>query len=262
MADGFIWYELMTDDQDAAIAFYEAVVGWSARDMTIPEMGDYRYTILNAGERGIAGLAVLPEELAGLTKPGWFGYVHVADTDAAAAAIVAAGGTVHMEPDDIPSVGRFAMVADPTGAAFYLLSPLPREDAPAPLPRMSRGNCGWHELHAGDGDAAFRFYGRSAGPKSPWTWSRWEHTAVAVRRERCVTDNIPQMSGRVLFYFFFDGVDARPSASAGRGTVIKARWRPGRNWIVQADPQARVRARLRETRRSAANAEDCPLPLV
>ena len=33
----FIWYELLTTDQDAAIRFYQNVVGWSAADQTMAD---------------------------------------------------------------------------------------------------------------------------------------------------------------------------------------------------------------------------------
>jgi uncharacterized protein len=45
----------------------------------------------------------------------------VADTDAAAAAVTAAGGQVLEPPRDSP-YGRIAMVIDDQGAAFSLLS--------------------------------------------------------------------------------------------------------------------------------------------
>ena len=48
--------------------------------------------------------------------PAGSAIIDVADTDAAAKSIAEAGGTVLMGPDDIPNVGRFAMVADPGGA--------------------------------------------------------------------------------------------------------------------------------------------------
>jgi len=258
MANGFIWYELMTSDQDAAIAFYEKVVGWKAEDMAIPEMGDYRYTILNAGDRGVAGLAILPEECRDLTGPGWFGYVQVADTDASASAIAAAGGKVHMPPDDIPTVGRFAMVADPTGTAFYLLSPLPRPDVPPPLPRMSPGNCGWHELHAGDGDSAFRFYSEQFGWSETSTmdmgpmgtyriWSAGEGGSVGGMMTKMARMERPLW----LFYFVVDSVDAAPAriAEAGGSVTNGPMAVPDGSWIVQGvDPQGAMFALVSETR--------------
>src|SRR4030095_16224809 len=105
----FIWYELMTSDQDAAEAFYRAVVGWSMNDSGQPGM---RYTILSAGDRGIGGVTALP---AGGARPGWFGYIGVPDTDGAAKRIVEAGGAIHRGPGDIPHGGRFAALAGPRG---------------------------------------------------------------------------------------------------------------------------------------------------
>lgn len=260
MIGSFLWYELMTSDQDAAIAFYERVVGWTAADMSIPQMGDYRYTILNAaGGQGVGGLALIPDECASFMRPGWFGYVQVEDADAAAARIEAAGGRVLMAPDDIPTVGRFAMVADPTGAAFYLLAPLPREDAPPPLPRMSPGNCGWHELHAGDGEAAFAFYREQFG----WTeLSRLEMGPMGVYRiwgpegasdaAGGMMTKMPQMERPAwTFYFVVEGIDAAAAriAQAG-GTVINGPMEvPDGSWIVQGlDPQGAMFALVSETR--------------
>lgn len=259
MTNGFIWYELMTTDQDAAIAYYEKVVGWRAEDMSIPEMGDYRYTILNAAGRGVGGLALIPDEYAEFMEPGWFGYVHVADADAAAAAMEAAGGKVLMKPDDIPTVGRFAMVADPTGAAFYLLSPLPREDAPPPpLPRMSPGHCGWHELYAGDGDAAFHFYSGQFGWSESSTldmgpmgtyrlWSADGGEAVGGMMTRMAQMERPLW----LFYFVVEGIDAAAAriAEAG-GTIINGPMAvPDGSWIIQGiDPQGAMFALVSETR--------------
>ena len=49
MAAKFIWYELMTTDREAATEYYKAVVGWNAEPQTMPEMGDFIYTILVGG---------------------------------------------------------------------------------------------------------------------------------------------------------------------------------------------------------------------
>src|SRR3546814_12140870 len=63
---------------------------------------------------------------AGGARPGWMGYLEVADVDAAVAAIEADGGAVHMPATDLP-VGRIAMVSDPQGAVFYVMDPIPPE---------------------------------------------------------------------------------------------------------------------------------------
>ena len=55
----FVWYELMTTDDQAAEAFYSQVIGWKTADAGMPGM---RYTLLSAGDAVIAGLMTLPTE--------------------------------------------------------------------------------------------------------------------------------------------------------------------------------------------------------
>ena len=42
MADGFIWYELVTNDMDKAVSFYSKVVGWDVKDAGMPGFTNYR----------------------------------------------------------------------------------------------------------------------------------------------------------------------------------------------------------------------------
>jgi predicted enzyme related to lactoylglutathione lyase len=60
------------------------------------------------------------------------------------------------EPTDIPTVGRFAILADPQGAVFAAFTPLknaPGHDGPPKL-----GEFSWHELMTKDQSKAFDFY--------------------------------------------------------------------------------------------------------
>ena len=243
--DSFIWYELITTDQPAAEAFYRAVVGWEMLDAGQSSM---RYTIASTGKRGVGGLMVLPAELrAAGTKPCWTGYIGVADTDATAQRIAKAGGSVHRGPDDIPNVGRFAVVADPGGAVFMLLTPLPREQEPPPIEVMSPGYIGWHELYAGNGqEAAFAFYSALFG----WTTIDTLDMAAMGTYRIFGADGVP-FGGMMdkpadapqsawAFYVNVDGIDAAVARiKANDGQVLMGPHEvPGGSWIVQAlDPQ-------------------------
>ena len=114
----FVWYELMSSDVAVAKSFYATVLGWNTLDMPMPGM---TYTLLQMGPTQVAGLMPLPTEAgaAGM-RSCWVGYVGVDDADSAAAKVKKLGGRVLGEPRDIPGIGRFAMVADPQGAAFNL----------------------------------------------------------------------------------------------------------------------------------------------
>jgi predicted enzyme related to lactoylglutathione lyase len=241
----FVWYELMTSDPDAAEAFYRAVVGWKTADAG---QADLRYTILSAGDRGMGGLMAIPAEArAAGARPGWLGYVGVPDTDAAAKRIVEAGGSLHRGPADIPDVGRFAVVADPGGARFQLLTPLPREGAPAPADLDTPGLVSWHELYASLGqEKAFRFYADQFG----WETADLMDMGAMGKYRIFAADGVP-LGGMMdkpddvpasawSFYVNVDGLDAairRIHAHGGR-VRMGPHEVPGGSWIVQAvDPQ-------------------------
>lgn len=148
-----VWFNLDTGDVQASKDFYTQVVGWG-----IQEWGDCPkpYSMWTADGAPLGGVGEHPPELkqAG-APPQWIGYVAVADVDATAARVEELGGRVHTPGTDIPGVGRFAVVADPQGARFALLS----SDGAAPAPDVQRtGSVGWHELHTVDHGAAWEFY--------------------------------------------------------------------------------------------------------
>ena len=158
----FIWYELVTSDADAAADFYGKVVGWTINTSDLPGM-DYR--MLHIGDHDVGGLMPLtPDMAAGGARPAWLGYVGVDDVDEMAASVAEGGGTVHVPPTDIPNVGRFAMVADPQGAPFYVMRGASDEASMAfayDTPRV--GHCAWTELSTSDPEAAKHFYGQRFG---------------------------------------------------------------------------------------------------
>jgi predicted enzyme related to lactoylglutathione lyase len=153
------WYELSTSEGSlgAAEAFYGEVLGWTVKDAG---MEGFDYHLASAGGDMVAGLMVMPAEAGGM-PPFWMIYFAVDDADQAAAAVTAAGGRVHKEPADIPGTGRFAVVADPQGAAFGILQPEPmpgQEGAGGAFDQQKAGHGNWNELMTTDPEAGFRFY--------------------------------------------------------------------------------------------------------
>jgi len=152
----FVWYDLMTPDPTAATAFYTAVVGWGTQDWTSPD-GKMPYTMWTAGKTTIGGMMSLPKELADRgVPPHWIAYISTPDVDATAAQAKQLGGKVLNPPTDIPTVGRFAVLADPQGAAFMVFKPLTPAAAPNGPP--TPGHFSWHELHTTDHVKALEFY--------------------------------------------------------------------------------------------------------
>jgi predicted enzyme related to lactoylglutathione lyase len=115
----FVWDELGTTDADGAQRFYEAVFGWTTSDMGA-DYGGYR--IFNRGETGVAGVMTLPD---GSIPPHWQPYVAVDDPDATAVKAKTLGGSVLVEPMDVPKVGRVGVLRDPQGATFGIIRPDP-----------------------------------------------------------------------------------------------------------------------------------------
>lgn len=154
----FIWYELMTPDVRAAQEFYGGLFGWS---FFLSDMSGITYPLFAANGTQVGGMLTLSEEmLNGGARPMWAGYVSVDDVDAAVAKLRAKGGRVQLEPRDIPGIGRFAFVADPAGAPFYIMndtSGQSSESFSAYTPR--NGHCAWNELLTPDLDSAQSFYG-------------------------------------------------------------------------------------------------------
>ncbi|MEZ5144251.1 MAG: VOC family protein [Acidimicrobiales bacterium] len=112
----FCWSELLTTDVEGSAAFYGGLFGWEARTAE----GDMPYTELHLDGRGIAGMMPKPPGMPAEAPPMWMVYFAVADVDAATARVPELGGAVLMPIMDSPA-GRFATVADPAGAAFYLI---------------------------------------------------------------------------------------------------------------------------------------------
>ncbi len=112
------WNELGTRDPAAAKAFYAAVFGWSFRDNDMGEMG--AYTEWLNGEDSIGGMLDISGRLPDEIPAHWLVYFAVENTDAAIETVKSSGGNVPFGPVDIPA-GRFAVVADPWGAAFAVI---------------------------------------------------------------------------------------------------------------------------------------------
>jgi len=162
----FIWYELMTADPEGAKAFYDAVIGWTISEGA-PEFNGYRMIGTSDG-KSAGGLLPLTDEMQQHgARPTWLGYISVADVDRAVTGIEAAGGKALMPAFDIPNVGRIAMVADPQGAPFYVMKPIPPAGDPNAQSDVfsadAQQRIGWNELSTSDPVAARAFYTEQFG---------------------------------------------------------------------------------------------------
>jgi hypothetical protein len=118
--NAFGWAELNARGLDRAIGFYEAVFGWT--HSTSEAEGDSPpYTQFAADGQNIAGAMEMNPGIPATLPSYWMPYFGVADVDQSFQQAVQAGGREMVSPQDFPG-GRFAIVSDPQGAAFGLMS--------------------------------------------------------------------------------------------------------------------------------------------
>ena len=113
----FCWNELMTRDIEAAKKFYSELIGWNPTYGGMPGMD---YTLLKIGDKDAGGMMAMPDEVPKEVPSHWVSYIMVEDVDALAKKTTELGGTVLSAPMDIPGVGRFCTIQDPTGAVVAL----------------------------------------------------------------------------------------------------------------------------------------------
>lgn len=121
----FVWTEIASNDAEKCKAFYTAVFGWKFKDSKASSEGMKYDEFSTGGDFPAGGLYQI--------DPKWFGdnpppphfltYVAVDDVDANAKKAVELGGSLIREPMDIPNVGRFAIIQDPTGAMIATFKP-------------------------------------------------------------------------------------------------------------------------------------------
>jgi predicted enzyme related to lactoylglutathione lyase len=114
----FSWSELMTSDPAAATEFYGTLFGWKVEKMDMP---DGAYHVLKVGDTSVGGIMGMPPG-AGPMPPTWGCYVTVDNVDETARKCTSLGGKVVHAPQDIPGVGRFAVILDRQGAALNIIT--------------------------------------------------------------------------------------------------------------------------------------------
>ena len=114
----FSWSELTTSDPGKATEFYGTLFGWKVENM---DMGTGPYYVVKVGETGVGGIMGFPPGVEGV-PPNWCPVVTVKDVDETARQCTSMGGKVLAGPLDVPTVGRYAVLQDPQGAAISVIT--------------------------------------------------------------------------------------------------------------------------------------------
>jgi predicted enzyme related to lactoylglutathione lyase len=117
--NAFGWAELNARGLDQAIAFYETVFDWTHSEQPFGE-GEV-YSQLEHDGQPIAGALEMNPQIPAETPSYWLIYFNVDDVDAQFRKTIELGGHEMVAPTDMPG-GRFAIVSDPQGAAFGVIT--------------------------------------------------------------------------------------------------------------------------------------------
>ncbi|HET8725494.1 MAG TPA: VOC family protein [Anaeromyxobacteraceae bacterium] len=219
-AGTFVWRELATGDVEAARRFYSALLGWTWKGEETGDVGTY--WLGSAGGRQVCGTV---QKLPGWTAPSaWSSYVLVDDVDAAVGMAEASGGKALHAPDDIPGVGRFAVIADPWGAVVMPFHPSGGEESPPPMPPPPGHFC-WETLVTPDPAGAIDFYGKVIGMGTGRTPDG--RGTVFTAGDAPVADLQPGRPGAPAYWATYvaveDAVRSRDQAAALGGTILVPR---------------------------------------
>ena len=110
MGNPVVHWELMSKDPEKVSEFYKRVFDWKIQHM--PEM-NYRM-VETGGQGGING-GILKPEREGPRPGNMTMYIAVDDLASYRKRIVAAGGKIHVEEQEVPGMGAFSLFTDPEG---------------------------------------------------------------------------------------------------------------------------------------------------
>jgi predicted enzyme related to lactoylglutathione lyase len=116
-AGAICWNELHTRDVARAKQFYREAFGWDGQTSDAQGMV---YTEWKLGGETVGGMMEMGEQFPAEVPPHWLVYFAVDDCDGSVAKAGQIGASVLSPAMDIP-VGRFAVLADPQGAAFGII---------------------------------------------------------------------------------------------------------------------------------------------
>jgi uncharacterized protein len=115
MGQPVVHFELMSKNPAKVSDFYAKLFGWKIRHM--PEI-DYRI-VETGGEGGING-GILQPDRPGPWPAQLLFYVLVDDLAKYRKKVVAAGGDIHIEEQEVPGMGWLSLFTDPEGRMMGL----------------------------------------------------------------------------------------------------------------------------------------------
>jgi predicted enzyme related to lactoylglutathione lyase len=211
----FSWHELATDDFRAAFEFYSALFGWEA--VAEHDMGAPLGTYFTFGRGGVE-IGGMFKRMPEMPQSAWLGYVRVKDIDQTLESARLAGGSVILEPMEVPGGDRVAQLNDPQGGTFavhtFAADLKPAAAEPPSQEEEPTVETGSTEEQAAAAGAARRAAGKKAASKKS--------------REKAVRTSVAKKG-------------AKKKAGAGKKAGTKKKAAPKRNSAKKTAPRRAAR---------------------
>jgi len=112
----FVHVELNTADPEKAKTFYSQLFQWKLGSVPNPAVPSGTYTMIEVGT-GTGG-GIMQQVPGG--PSGWLAYVDVDDIRATTQKAEQLGGKIMKDVTEVPGMGWFSFIQDPTGAVLGL----------------------------------------------------------------------------------------------------------------------------------------------
>ena len=115
----WLWEENLTTDVEAAVSFYQALVGYDSEELKDIQVSGttWHYYVMTKDGHPRAGITQLPWKGV---RPNWLPYIKVDAPQPLMSKVEKLGGKVYLPPNKDIRQGSVAFIADPTGAVLAL----------------------------------------------------------------------------------------------------------------------------------------------
>ena len=213
------WLELATHDWAAGKAFYQALFGWGADDMPMPEG---HYTMLQIDGDDIGAMYPMPDNMKSLPTH-WTVYFAVDDVSVSAELVKKGGGQVIAGPHAAGDAGSMALCTDPEGSRFALWQ---GQDHIGIKRAQEPNTLCWVELACRNSDAAKTFYGEVLGyhtklaDMADFEYTEWYVGKQAIGGMMEMTEEWGDAPSHWMNYFAVEDCDASVAKANSLGATV------------------------------------------
>lgn len=241
----FTWIDLAAKDLEAQSEFYEALFGWTHRDLPTTQGPIYRTFVL--GESVVAGAAAMSPDFESRGMPTtWNLYIATPDLNEVVSRALDLGGNIFMPAMDVMDQGRMVGITDPTGGMVFFWQPQKHEGADL---FFLPGSLIWTDLNTRDPQGAAQFFSALLGWEvRPGGGGEMPYWIVSVNDQpqggiMPMPEELPtEVPAHWLVYFGVEDAEAAAEKARSLGATVEAgpMEAGGMSFAVLSDPLGAV----------------------